>query len=205
MAGMKPALAACLSSLVVALPISSRACGSLGEMLAVPLIPEPSTRELFANPLLRLNLGGSWLVGQGQAPSGQFEFDLNGGAILGWPHQGGEENSMWLLPEVGYSWRPAMDGQNANLGLFGLGIGYGCFSTAIVVYTPRFVAGTFGQDTSLGFRHGISVHILWSAFSLELSHQVMSASSQLSHEILLTLGINPLGPLPVYRFLRTSS
>ncbi len=196
---MKPAIAACVSILCVALPVAGHACASLSEQLSFYHREIPTTRELFANPVLRVNAGGIWRVSP--TTDIRVSVDLNAGALIGWPHDGPKGSSAWLLPEVGYSWHGTADGHNTHLGLVGVGAGYGDFNSALVLYTPRFVAGTMAGATSIGFRHGISVHVLMTLLSLELSHQVLSTAGQVSQEVLLSLGLNVLGPFPLYRWL----
>lgn len=147
-------------------------------------------RALYALPILRVNLGGAFLLTP--ATETHFALDVHGGALIGWPNGQGlfGRPSAWLFPEAGYSLRLNSDGASTHLGTLGLGAGYGVLA-AMVVYTPRFVVGKTGDETTIGFRQGISGHLLLTLLSLELSHQVLSTANVISHELLFTVGLNP--------------
>lgn len=197
MVGMKRLLLACL--VAVTWPASGEACGTMAEMVHFGSPLPDEHRELFANPVLRLNVGGSWPPSS--ALGLQAAFNVSGGALIGWPDARLNISSAWLLPELGYSWRPTVDGRGEHLGRLGMGAGYGRFGSALFLYTPRFVAGAASGTAAVGFQHSLALYTLTTFLSLELSHQVLSLSDQLRHEILLSVGMNILGPLPLFRLL----
>lgn len=147
---------------------------------------------------LRPSLGG--YSRHGAFEEGQLAVELTAGAMVGKPcddvdwedYETGSLRTrcLWLVPEVGYSFRRSTLDNPVHLGSVGLGVGYGSVSRGIGVYTPRFVAGQLGGRPSLGFRHGLSGHFLSTFLSLELAHQVLSTEGVLSHEITLTFGLN---------------
>src|SRR5262249_35802782 len=100
----------------------------------------------------------------------------------------------WMFPEVGYSFRNSGQGDVMHLSSLGFGIGYGG-APILGLYTPRFVVGKFGTNTAVAFRHGISGRFLATLLSVELSHQMVSAAGELTHELSLTVGINAGAPL----------
>jgi hypothetical protein len=189
----------------LAAPASSEACGTIIGALRFTSAPaEPTARALWANPTLRVNVGGAQLFAPG--PETHVAVDLTAGAFIGWPIEGSiiatrEKPGVWLVPEVSYSHRATSADAEVHLALLGVGVGYGTFDLANLVYAPRFVAGRIGDQTTLGFRHGLSGHFAMTLFSVELSHQLLSTSGVLSQELLFSVGLNPLGLTPIVRWL----
>jgi hypothetical protein len=160
----------------------------------------PVPLEPFWAPALRMNFGGGFLVTPLEAP--RFAFDLMGGAFLTFSRGNGwDESSVWLIPEAGYNLSHNADAPDRHLGTLGVGLGYGSLSLALVSYVPRFVAGKYGDETVLGFRHGLSAHFLLALLHAEISHQLLRTPGGLSHEILFGLGFNLVTPFSAF-FIR---
>jgi hypothetical protein len=92
---------------------------------------------------------------------------------------------IWVFPEIGYTY----DSFGSHLFFAGCGVGYGGALISLA-YTPRFVAGETLGATSLGFRHGLSLHVLFDIFSAELGHEVLVAGPTM-HDIRIMFGFNP--------------
>lgn len=175
------------------------ASGTLAEMLRFGSREDPPPlRERFVTPVLQVNFGALFSLPVSASPP--LFFQLRGGALIGWPHKKEDSASAWLLPEVGYS-HLAEQGGAAHLASLGVGAGYGRFGLAFLLYSPRFVVGQVGSDAAIGFRHGLIGYLFLSILSLELSHQVLSTGGMRRHDLLLSVGFNPLGVTPLARYL----
>lgn len=71
------------------------------------------------------------------------------------------------------------------------GISYGRLAGPVGVHSPRLVVGEVDDATAVGLHQGISGYFLYSLGSVELSHQIITASRGWSHELARTLGSNP--------------
>lgn len=162
--------------------------GWLGLSHAAVAAPQraESDHKVTILPAVRLGIGVAGEVSP--MPASHLAFEFMAGPLIGKDSWG---EGFWLLPEVGYAHRRNPTTSDLNLGLLGLGVGYGDLLTAFGLYTPRLVVGQVGNDLVLGFRHGISGHFLFSLIWIELSHQVLAAPQPLTHEILFTIGANP--------------
>lgn len=155
--------------------------------------------HLFAVPVVRPNVGGSWVVNDGSEPGVAFHAPV--GAMLGWSGSGlGRllDSTPFLLPEIGYELRSTTN-HRSDVFSAGFGVGYGIFAFAIVSYTPRFLVGRSDGQTAVGFRHSIAGHFLLSVVYLELSHQVLRAGGVTNQDIQLCGGLN-LGTLLIPSF-----
>jgi hypothetical protein len=135
-------------------------------------------------PVVQLDLGPAIHVGGGNQVT--LAIDVTVGAALGRKVLDrvlfGE---IWAFPEVGYTY----DSFGSHLFFAGCGVGYGGALISLA-YTPRFVAGETLGATSLGFRHGLSLHVLFDIFSAELGHEVLVAGPTM-HDVRIMFGFNP--------------
>lgn len=138
-------------------------------------------------PTLRLDLGVAGQLTPQQLA--HFALDVHtGAAVFLGPHHyrvnDEKSDQLVLLPEVGYSF----DKSTLHAFSAGVGVGYG----GLLVYgalTPRFVVGMLNGDRVLGVRTCLSTQ-LFSMLNIELSHQFLSGTDLLRHDVRFTVGLD---------------
>ena len=163
--------------------------GALLGLLLHPTLLQAEPRP-FVVPTLRPNAGLFALLNDDKERGVAFHLPV--GIAIGWTSSGiGRliERTPWLLPELSYELRTSGHHSSHAISL-GCGFGYGVLPPIIGTYTPRIVVGSADGQAAFGFRHGFGVHILMSALSFELSHQVLRTSALTTHEIQFTAGLN---------------
>jgi hypothetical protein len=146
---------------------------------------EGKKKESWNLPVVQLDLGPAIHIAH---PGNQVTLavDLTLGAALGRKVLDrvlfGE---IWAFPEIGYTY----DSFGSHLFFAGCGVAYGGALISLA-YTPRFVAGETLGATSLGFRHGLSLHVLFDIFSAEIGHEVLVAGRTM-HDVRIMFGFNP--------------
>lgn len=144
--------------------------------------------EWGVTPILRLSAGPAFHVEPGARAVTQVAVDVTAGAGFGTDSL--YHDSLQLMPEVGYSY----DHFGSHLFSASLGVGYGNFAAA-AFYHPRFLVGTEGGHTVIGVRNSLGLHVFNAIYSLEVGHQLLSASGVLQHDVHVLVGVNPLGLL----------
>ena len=95
--------------------------------------------------------------------------------------------SLFIYPELGYSY------QDTGQHLFTVGghVGYGV-PAIYGSYSLRFLAGRQGDETAVGLRHGLGLHVYNDILSLEVNHQPLWVAGDAQHDVILWLGFNPV-------------
>lgn len=200
-----------LLSLLLLIPAPAMACGVISiaglAQVTADALSAKGPRALIALPLLRTAFGGSFI----ELPSStaRFTLDVTGGALLVWPRDEflGPEfgGTPFLMPEAGYSMRLNPDGLHRHLFTLGAGAGWGALFVAGFTYAPRFVVGRLGDQTLVGFRHGLAAHLVMGSIYVELGHQLLRAAGTgpVEHEMIFSMGLNPASVL--FHHLRKKS
>ncbi len=139
-------------------------------------------------PVLRLSAGPAFHLASGEKAVTQLAFDASAGAVFG--NDSLYSSSLQLRSELGYSY----DHFGSHLFTLSAGIGYGNFAVA-TYYHPRFLLGAEGGRAVVGMRNSLGLHVFNDIYSLEVGHQLLAAGGVLQHDVLVFLGLNPLGLL----------
>jgi hypothetical protein len=165
-------------SLLVALSVAL--CAPL--LLARPA--RASSDDASVAPILRLAMGPAFHIAPKAEKSTEFAFDATAGlnfATAGWDHTG-----LILSAEAGY----AYDGFDGHAFQLVPGVGYG-HPLAFVSYHPHFLIGRAGDQTFLGMRNGISMHVLGDMGSLEIAEQFVVFDGLGHHDFRMMFSVNP--------------
>jgi len=150
---------------------------------------EDEKLEFFAFPNLRIALGPAFHMASGADTQTAFTLDVALGGRFMWAN---DDDIGWgIRPEIGYGF----DSSGAVGGhrlVIGAGPMWGHTTLAAVSLTPRFVVGSAGDQTALGFRYGLLGEVLLGAFSLEVSHQILFVDPTTVHDVRATIGVDPL-------------
>lgn len=178
------------------------AAGLVGSGAPAQARPDPG--DLYVQPTVRGRIGPAFALGDSRPPAlseaGGVSTGVELGGAIGWPGPGPIDRlfagSLWLLPELGYSYRSDDSGApGLHLGTLGLGVGYGNLLLGTFAYTPRLCVGAAAGETAVGLRHGVSGHFFGMLLSFELAHQLVRyTGGVLAHDLQLTFGAN-LGAL----------
>lgn len=156
--------------------------------LGATLLSAPPARasdgDPAAAPILRLAMGPAFHIAPKADKSTEFAFDATAGlnfATAGW-HDAGTIFSA----EAGY----AYDGVDGHAFQLVPGIGYG-HPLAFVSYHPHFLIGRAGDQSFLGMRNGISMHVLGDMGSLEIAEQFVVFDGVGHHDFRMMFSVNP--------------
>ena len=146
------------------------------------------TTKGFYMPVARLAPGVSFPLEAD--PAAAFMLEVGAGVILTPKEPPEPAPVLWMWPEAAYRWS-GHDSRGGHAVDIGLGFGFGTHIAA-GFYKPRLAIAGLGDaaGTYFGYRHGLSVQILWGTIGLEFAHQLTGSNSGPQNELALTLGIN---------------
>lgn len=142
-------------------------------------------RRGMYRPGVRVGIGSARPLGR-DIKRDRFSIDV---ALVGRLLPFGEKRGLVSAPELTFSFaRPG--GRPDYLAGLGWGIGYGLGPYASALYIPRVVAGSSDGHRALGFRHGVSLEILWGTFTLEVAHEVLWVDGATRHDLRVLAGFD---------------
>lgn len=138
--------------------------------------------DMLAIPVLRLALGPAVHV----APEPDVGLRLGLDVTAGFVGMFGDVLSSFVIsPEIGYTFDSF--GLHAFNATCGVGFGGPVVS---LLYQPRLILGTAGDDFAVGMRNGIAVRGVADILGLEVGHQFFNAESVLHHDIRILFSLN---------------